>query len=112
MDAKYEKIQSVSFLMACTSAVILAVFFSLGIFTETGEAANIQLQTRINPNDAPVASLIRLPQIGLTRAEKIAAYRQGQAGDKPVFACSNDLQKVKGIGPAIAGQLSEHLRFE
>ena len=112
MDAKYEKIQSVSFLMACTSAVILAVFFSLGIFTETGEAANIQLQARINPNDAPVASLIRLPQIGLTRAGTIVAYRRAHKGGKPVFACFNDLQKVKGIGPAIAGQLSEHLRFE
>ena len=112
MDAKYEKIQSVSFLMACTSAVIRAVFFSLGIFTETGEAANIQFQTRINPNDAPVASLIRLPQRGLTRAKRIVAYRQAHEGEKPVFTCSNDLQKAKGIGPAIAGQLSEHLRFE
>ncbi len=112
MDAKYEKIQSVSFLIACTSAVILAAFFSHGILTETGEAANIQLQTRINPNDAPVASLIRLPQIGLTRAGTIVAYRQAHEGGKPVFTCSDDLQKVKGIGPAIAGQLSEHLRFE
>jgi len=72
----------------------------------------LQLQTRINPNDAPVASMVRLPQIGISRAREITAYRQANAGDKPVFTCVEDLQKVKGIGPKTVAALAEYLRFE
>jgi DNA uptake protein ComE-like DNA-binding protein len=94
-------------------AVVLGLFFSL----RGGRAGNdagtvVQLQTRVNPNDASVASLVRLPQIGKLRAEKIIAYRQSRRGDEPAFKCVDDLRKVKGIGPAVAAGLSEYLTFD
>jgi DNA uptake protein ComE-like DNA-binding protein len=104
--------QSFSYLLACIFCLALAIFFSPGVIVQTGDTPVVQLQTRINPNDAPVASLVRLPQIGITRAEKIVAYRQENADDEPVFTCPDDLQKVKGIGPVIAAGLSVYLRFD
>jgi DNA uptake protein ComE-like DNA-binding protein len=112
MDAKYERIQNNSFLLTGFLAVVSALIFSQVLFAGRNEVLDLQLQTRINPNIAPVESLERLPQIGLTRAERIAAYRQSHGENGPVFIYTNDLQKVRGIGPVIAGQLSEHLRFE
>jgi DNA uptake protein ComE-like DNA-binding protein len=104
--------QGLSYLLACVFCLVLAIIFSLGVFSQTGPTLVVQLQTRINPNEAPEASLVRLPQIGMTRAAKIVAYRQANAGDKPVFTCLDDLQKVNGIGPVIASGLSDYLRFD
>ena len=111
-EAFSDETQSFSYLLACIICLSLALFFSLGIVVRNGDKPVLQLQTRINPNEATAASLVRLPQIGLTRAEKIIAYRQDNAGYEPVFTCSEDLQKVKGIGPVIEAGLSEYLRFE
>ena len=112
-DALHGKAPSLSYLLACLFVVILGLFFSLGCFSgRTDDVRTVQLLTRINPNQAPVASLVRLPQIGTARAEQIAAYRQANSTGKPAFTCPDDLQKVKGIGPAIAGQLADYLRFE
>ncbi len=111
-DAEHDTIESLSYLLACVAALALAMFFSFGVLKKAGEVSVVQLQTRINPNDAPAASLVRLPQIGVTRAEKIIAYRQADTGDEPVFTCPDDLQKVKGIGRAIAEQLTDYLSFE
>ncbi len=107
-----DAVQGLSYLLACIICLALAILFSLGVIVQTGNTPIVQLQTRINPNDAPAASLVRLPQIGLTRAEKIIAYRQANADDEPVFTCTEDLQKVKGIGRVIAAGLSEYLRFD
>jgi DNA uptake protein ComE-like DNA-binding protein len=110
-DAEHDTIEGFSYLLACVAAFAAAIIFSFGVLRKA-DVPVVQLQTRINPNEAPAASLIRLPQIGMTRAEKIIAYRQANAGDEPVFTCFDDLRKVKGIGPAIAGQLADYLRFE
>jgi DNA uptake protein ComE-like DNA-binding protein len=104
--------QGLSYLLACIFCLALAILFSLGVIVQTGDTHVVQLQMRINPNDAPAASLVRLPQIGMTRAEKIIAYRRTYAGDEPAFKCTEDLQKVKGIGPVIAAGLSDCLMFD
>lgn len=112
-DTLGDENQSLSYLLACVLAVVLGLVFSFGCFSgRGGDVAAVRLQVRINPNDAPVESLMRLPQIGRVRAERIIAYRQGHAADSPVFTCCDDLQKVNGIGRAVAGQLSDYLRFE
>jgi DNA uptake protein ComE-like DNA-binding protein len=104
--------QSISYLLACVFCLVFAIIFSLSVILQTGPTLVVQLQTRINPNDAPAESLVRLPQIGMTRAAKIVAYRQADTGDEPVFMCPDDLQKVNGIGPVIASGLSDYLRFD
>jgi DNA uptake protein ComE-like DNA-binding protein len=104
--------RSFSYLLACIFCLALAIFFSFSVIVQTGDVPIVQLQTRINPNDAPAASLIRLPGIGMTRAEKIVAYRQANICNKPAFKCPDDLQKVNGIGPVIAAGLSDYLRCD
>ena len=91
----------------------------------------IELEGRINPNDAPIESLVRLPGLGIGKAGAVVAYRENynekNAGDRafhncndlqkvkgvgPVFQNCNDLQKVKGIGPKTIQNISEWLRFD
>jgi len=112
IDAADDKTEGFSYLLICLVVFSLAVIFSFGVMKNTSKVAAVQFQSRINPNDAPVSSLVRLPQIGMSRAEKITAYRQANSGEGPVFTCPDDLQKVNGIGPVIAGGLAEYLRFE
>ncbi|MHC4593515.1 MAG: ComEA family DNA-binding protein [Planctomycetota bacterium] len=77
----------------------------------------VELENRINPNDAPVASLVRLPSIGMVRAGAIVAYREqsqftGKDGNCQPFRSCDDLQKVSGIGPKTVQNINEWLKFE
>ena len=108
------KIQSFAFVIS----VCVAVCFSLGFVFEyvgSGNNREIELEGRVNPNDAPIASLVRLPGIGVSRAGAIVAYRE-EFGAKdrgnPAFRACSDLQKVKGIGPKTVKNISVWLKFE
>ena len=113
-EARQKSIQSFAFVIS----VCAAACFSLGFvseFVRSGQACEVELESRINPNDAPIASLVRLPGIGVSRAGAIVAYREnfgGKNGGNPAFRSSNDLQKVKGIGPKTVQNISEWLKFE
>jgi len=113
-EAGQKTIQSFAFVIS----VCAAVCFSLGFaseFVRSGQSCEIELENRINPNDAPIASLVRLPGIGVSRAGAIVAYREnfgGKDGGNPAFQSSNDLQKVRGIGPKTVQNISEWLKFE
>lgn len=65
---------------------------------------------RINPNTAPLASLLRLPGIGPGRARAIIAHRQAP-GREP-FRAAEDLAAVRGIGPSTVRLVSPLLTFE
>ena len=82
---------------------------------DVGVAGAIKLESRINPNNAPTASLVRLPQIGPSRAAAIVAYRESIShsdGSRAAFRSCDDLRKVKGIGPKTVKNLREWLKFE
>lgn len=116
-DARQSRIQAFSFVIAVSVCVLLCLFFvwSLIRFGSASGGDDIRLGERINPNDAPIASLVRLPGIGIGRAEAIVAYREyfrEREGDGVVFGDCNDLQEVKGIGPKTVQDLREWLRFE
>jgi competence ComEA-like helix-hairpin-helix protein len=65
---------------------------------------------RINPNTASAGSLQRLPGVGRVRAKSIVAYRQAHG---PVaFRCPEDLDNIRGIGPAIVHNVAQHLTFD
>lgn len=72
------------------------------------------LDSRINPNEAPVQSLVRLPGLGLERAGAIVAYRETarRQGTGPAFGNCRDLQKIRGIGPKTVQDISEWMTFE
>lgn len=116
-DTAQKRIQSFAFVIS----VFACVLFSLGFvsdlvgFGPAFDGCEIVLDNRINPNDAPVASLVRLPGIGVSRAGAIVAYREnfgGQGGRGPAFRNCDDLQNVKGIGPKTAANISEWVKFE
>jgi len=81
---------------------------------DRGVAGAIELESRINPNIASKASLVRLPQIGPSRADAIIAYRESISGgdSRAAFCNCDDLQKVKGIGPKTVENLCKWLKFE
>jgi competence ComEA-like helix-hairpin-helix protein len=109
-----KNIQSFAFVLSVCVAFCFCLSF-VSAFVGTGQSSEIELESRINPNNAPIESLIRLPGIGLSRAGAIVAYREkfGDAdGEKPVFQSSNDLQKVRGIGPKTVQNIGEWLKFE
>jgi competence ComEA-like helix-hairpin-helix protein len=119
LKAGQKPIQSFAFVIS----VCVAVFFSYGFVSNlvrSGSAfsgCEVKLESRINPNDAPVASLVRLPGIGMARAGAIVAYRQrskfiGKDSSSPAFRNCNDLQKVSGIGPKTVQNINEWLKFE
>ncbi len=113
IEARQKSIQSFAFVIS----VCAAVCFSLCYVSEfrSSQSCEIELEGRINPNEAPVVSLVRLPGIGVSRAGAIVAYREnfgGKEGGSPAFRSSNDLQKVKGIGPKTVQNISEWLKFE
>ncbi len=113
-EAGQKRIQSFAFVIS----VCVAVCVSLGLISEfvgAGQACEIKLESRINPNYAPVESLVRLPGIGVGRAGAIVAYREnfgGKDGESPAFRNCNDLQRVRGIGPKTVQNISEWLKFE
>ena len=120
MEAGQNKIQSFAFV----TAVFVSVCFSMGIVSNLvgfgsafgpPQAGEIKLESRINPNDASAASLVRLPGIGIGKAGAIVAYRDNfseQDGNSPAFRNRDDLQKVKGIGPKTVQNISKWLKFE
>ena len=80
-----------------------------------GNVSQSETEIRINPNDAPASSLIRLPGIGTGRARAIVAYRESfgqQEAGRLAFENVDDLQKIKGIGPKTAKNIAEWLKFE
>ncbi len=109
-----ERIQSFAFVISiCVCAALCAVFLIEA--PDRSGAGGIELESRINPNDAPVSSLVRLPGIGVSKAAAIVAYRDAhhrQEAAGRAFVDCDDLQKVKGIGPKTAENIREWVAFE
>ena len=64
---------------------------------------------RIDPNTASAASMRRLPRIGPVKARAIVAYRRSRGHG--AFRTARGLQRVGGIGPAIADRIAPYLAF-
>lgn len=113
-EFRQRKIQSFAFILSLCAALFFCVNFVCG-YINSGQIDEIQLENRVNPNYAPLESLIRLPGIGAARAGAIIKYREefgSKEGGSPVFRSCNDLQKVKGIGPKTAQNISELVKFD
>lgn len=108
------KIQSFAFVLSVCAAFCFCLIFVCSSLN-SGQICEIELESRVNPNNAAVESLVRLPGIGISRARAIVDYRErfsGKSGVDQVFLNCNDLQKVKGIGPKTVQNLDEWLKFE
>jgi competence ComEA-like helix-hairpin-helix protein len=112
-DTSQNKIQSFAFCLALSAAVFISVCFVVSSAGRIEQPSEIRLESRINPNYAPRASLVRLPGIGISRAEAIVAYCQDFSRENgKAFRNCDDLQKVKGIGPKTTADICEWLKFE
>jgi competence ComEA-like helix-hairpin-helix protein len=112
-DIEQTRIQSFGFVFAIVFAVLISAIFVVYGSAGPGQSAGIRLEARINPNDAPWASLVRLPGIGAVKAAAIVAYRENfGSAVNPTFLSCDDLQKVHGIGPKTAQNICQWLRFE
>lgn len=102
-------------LVTCSCLSVLAAFAFVARIPRGDAALSFCAQERVNPNTAPVGSLIRLPGIGLTRARAIVAHRDAarcSPGDDLPFRRTADLQQIKGIGPQTAGHIAGWLEFD
>ena len=111
---QHQGIQSFAFLMGICLCIVGHSWLAWG---HGGDEVSgvIALSGRLNPNEAPVASLMRLPGIGAVRAAAIVAYREQFSrqddGRRPFYRC-DDLQKIKGIGPKTVEKIRDYLEFD
>jgi len=114
-EASQKRIQSFAFVIAASVCVILGSCLAVSNLLGPARECNIKLDEMINPNDAPLGSLLRLPGVGIAKAGAIVAYREDfcqKDSTKPAFQTIDDLQKVKGIGPKTVRNMSQWLKFE
>ena len=110
-----DRIRSFAFVISTSFCILFCVTFAGSDFARPRHSVRIDLESRINPNAASLASLIRLPGIGTGRAEAIIVYRKKHSEnmqDNRAFEDSDDLQEVKGIGPKTAQDIDDWLKFE
>jgi competence protein ComEA len=105
------RIQLSAFVIASCLAVVFCLCFTMG--SDSG-AAPVELESRINPNNAPAAGLMLLPGVGPARAQAIISYREQFRQNHPgesAFRNCNDLDNVKGIGPVTISNMCTYLKF-
>ena len=114
-DTVQDKIQSFAFIIAVGLCIFPGVYFAGSAFSDSAQGSKIELDSRINPNTASLASLVRLPGVGIGRAGAIVAYRENyfeKNNEDLAFKTIDDLRKVKGIGPKTAKNVSRWLKFQ
>jgi competence ComEA-like helix-hairpin-helix protein len=114
-EAGQNRIQSFAFVISVCVCALLCTGFAVSSFGVVRQSSIIELDERINPNEASVSSMVRLPGIGISRAESIVAFRTNfirEDSGGQTFSNCDDLQKIKGIGPKTAENISEWLKFE
>ncbi|HIJ54226.1 MAG TPA: helix-hairpin-helix domain-containing protein [Planctomycetes bacterium] len=112
---RQSRIQSFAFVISVCGCALLSIGFGASSLLAVRQSSYIGLDEKINPNDTPIASLVRLPGIGISRAEAIVAYRGNfskEDSNSRAFRDCDDLQKIRGIGPKTAQNISEWLKFE
>ncbi len=110
---RQDSIQSFAFVISACVAVGLCCGFvsNHGADDRVSSYRGVELIARINPNEAPVESLSRLPGLGPARAGAIVVYRDNYRRG-PAFKSGRDLQNVTGIGPKTVESIGDWIKFE
>jgi len=112
---KAKVLQSFALVIAAGLALIIGFLFSQFCCFEGIFSNKVVLEGKINPNNASLESLLRLPGIGFSRANAIITYRREflrQYPEQLAFKHPNDLQKIKGIGPKTVANIKAFIRLE
>lgn len=72
---------------------------------ESGVAAPLSPDTKIDLNHADADTLQQLPGIGPERAKAIIEYRE----EYGIFVTTDEVMNVPGIGPEIYGQIEDYV---
>ena len=110
-----DRIKSFAFVIVASVCILFSIGFTTSSLSGLAKSHTIELESRINPNNAPEASLMRLPGIGMGKAKAIIAYRtdfRRRTGNSDAFRNCEDLQKIKGIGPKTVKNINEWLKFK
>ena len=96
------------------TALLLCLFgafcFAGVYYARASCVCELSIETTVNPNYAPVASLVRLPGVGPKRARAIVDFRKDALED--VFNSARDMEQVTGIGPKTAEKIAPYLDFD
>ena len=116
-DDRQKRIQSFAFVISVFAAFCFAVYLNPNIININSGSNNavLQIANQINPNTAETQSMVRLPDIGFSRAQAIIEYRNNIVKNNngiTAFRCPDDLQKVTGIGPKTIQNIEQLLTFE
>ena len=111
-DNGHERIQSFAFIVGIGLCMLLGLGIVCAGSSDRCWVGGVALADSVNPNTAPVESLVRLPGIGLVRATAIAAYRDRAHTGGVAFETANDLQAIRGIGPKTVEKIEKYLTFD
>jgi competence protein ComEA len=109
------RIQLLAFVIASCLAVVFGLYFTIGSVHAERGAVPVELESRVNPNNASAAGLMMLPGVGPARAQAIISYREQFKRDGKgdlAFRNCNDLDNVKGIGPVTVSNMCKWLKFQ
>jgi len=109
------EVEAVGFVCLTVLCVSMGCALVLRTWATSASRPLVTVEDTINPNDAPPASLSRLPSVGPSRAREIVSYRSmrgGQADQGRVFSRADDLEKVPGIGPVTVETIRPWLSFD
>ena len=98
-ESEQTQTQVVAFVIVGIICFLFAGMFAVSCFAGLSGKVSIIVDDRINPNHAPAASLVRLPNIGPSRAAAIIEYRQQKNNPTAAFEKPAEMQEIKGIGP-------------
>lgn len=96
----------VAFLTGILLCWLFTVPLMLSHHRKYGDTSIVSVSSKIDPNNAGLHSLSRLPGIGPSLANAIIEYRQ-----KALFKTAEDLLDVKGIGPKKLIAIKPYLYF-
>lgn len=96
----------VAFLTGILLCWLFTVPLMLSQHRKHGDTSVVNVSSKIDPNNAGLHSLARLPGIGPSLANAIIEYRQ-----KAPFENVDDLLDVKGIGPKKLIAIKPYLSF-
>ena len=97
-DIKQDRIQSFAFVIGIIVCVLFSIGFAVSGFSRLRQSCEIELESRINPNNASVASLMRLPgtiNLKTGKQSKIISGARGWVSADTVSAWGLPMPKAR-----------------
>ncbi|PIR18300.1 MAG: hypothetical protein COV46_00460 [Deltaproteobacteria bacterium CG11_big_fil_rev_8_21_14_0_20_49_13] len=87
--------------------VLVAVVLTVASSAMAAKSSKKELTGVVNINTATVQELTMIPGVGKSKAEAVVAQRQSGP-----FKTTQDIEKVKGIGPKMFAKIVQYITVE